>query len=212
MTHWFAPKELATKLSIWNTSHSIGAGLVVVLCGWLIVTFGGVMEHPWRLCFFVPAGLAILGAVMVAVLVRDTPESMGLPPVEEYRGEVEPGKSELAEDFDFRAFVKKHVFLNKWIWLVALSNFFVYVVRYAIFDWGPTFLTETRGVNLMSATWMTSGFEMAGIAGTIIGGVLTDRVFGGYGTRACAVYMAMCSLALFLFWQLPFQSVPITSR
>jgi OPA family glycerol-3-phosphate transporter-like MFS transporter/OPA family sugar phosphate sensor protein UhpC-like MFS transporter len=36
MTHWFPPKELATKQSIWNTSHSIGAGLVVVLCGYLV--------------------------------------------------------------------------------------------------------------------------------------------------------------------------------
>src|SRR6187551_3613961 len=25
MTHWYHPKELATQMSIWNTSHSIGA-------------------------------------------------------------------------------------------------------------------------------------------------------------------------------------------
>src|SRR5207248_1460492 len=28
LTHWFPPKKLATKMSIWNTSHSIGAGLI----------------------------------------------------------------------------------------------------------------------------------------------------------------------------------------
>src|SRR5690606_6925407 len=39
MTHWFPPRELATKMSVWNTSHSIGAALVVVLCGYL-VAFG----------------------------------------------------------------------------------------------------------------------------------------------------------------------------
>ncbi|MEY2428934.1 MAG: transporter, family, sugar phosphate sensor protein UhpC, partial [Verrucomicrobiota bacterium] len=33
LTHWFPPKKLATKMSIWNTSHSIGAGLIVILCG-----------------------------------------------------------------------------------------------------------------------------------------------------------------------------------
>lgn len=28
LTHWIPPTQLATKMSIWNTSHSIGAGLV----------------------------------------------------------------------------------------------------------------------------------------------------------------------------------------
>src|SRR5687768_9159959 len=31
MTHWFHPRELATKMSLWNTSHTIGAAAVVVL-------------------------------------------------------------------------------------------------------------------------------------------------------------------------------------
>ena len=45
LTHWIPPTELATKMSIWNTSHSIGAGIVVVFCGY-VVSLG------WRWCFF----------------------------------------------------------------------------------------------------------------------------------------------------------------
>lgn len=40
MTHWFPPQQLATKQSLWNTSHSIGAGLVVILCGYLVARRG----------------------------------------------------------------------------------------------------------------------------------------------------------------------------
>src|SRR5688572_14634279 len=29
MTHWFPPGKLATKMALWNTSHSLGAGLVL---------------------------------------------------------------------------------------------------------------------------------------------------------------------------------------
>lgn len=36
LTHWIPPRELATKMSVWNTSHSIGAGLVVILCGFSV--------------------------------------------------------------------------------------------------------------------------------------------------------------------------------
>ena len=30
LTHWIPPRELATKMSIWNTSHSIGAALIAI--------------------------------------------------------------------------------------------------------------------------------------------------------------------------------------
>ena len=40
LTHWIPPTELATKMSVWNTSHSIGAGLVVILCGYIMGTLG----------------------------------------------------------------------------------------------------------------------------------------------------------------------------
>src|SRR4051812_44371505 len=76
MTHWFSPKELATKMSIWNMSHGLGAASVLILCGYLVTHF-----NDWRMAFFVPAGLAIAAAGLVALYLRDTPESVGLPPV-----------------------------------------------------------------------------------------------------------------------------------
>ena len=36
ITHWVPPKELATKMSIWNASHSIGAFIIAVLCGYIM--------------------------------------------------------------------------------------------------------------------------------------------------------------------------------
>jgi sugar phosphate permease len=44
MANWFPPKQLATKFSIWNSSHNIGSILIVLLCGALVTT-------SWRLCF-----------------------------------------------------------------------------------------------------------------------------------------------------------------
>ena len=37
------------------------------------------------------------------------------------------------------------------IWILCLGNFFVYVVRYSIFDWGTTFLTESKGIKISDA-------------------------------------------------------------
>ena len=37
---WIHPSELATKMSIWNTSHSIGAGAAVLACGFIMGSMG----------------------------------------------------------------------------------------------------------------------------------------------------------------------------
>lgn len=198
MTHWFSPKELATKMSIWNISHSIGAGLVVVLCGYLVA-------YNWRLCFYVPAALAILGSVFLLAALRDTPPSLGLP---EVAGTALPSDEAQESQSDF---LRKQVFANPYIWLVALANFFVYSVRYAVLDWGPTFLSETKGIQLHHAGWMVAAFEASGIAGTLVCGWLTDRVFGGRGARVCLFSMVMAGLSVLAFWKLAGQSVGLST-
>lgn len=40
LTHWIPPHELATKMSVWNTSHSIGASLLAILCGYIMSNMG----------------------------------------------------------------------------------------------------------------------------------------------------------------------------
>jgi phosphoglycerate transporter family protein len=207
MTHWFPPKELATKQSIWNTSHSIGAGLVVVLCGYLVAPDGIVIPENWRLCFFVPAALALVGAVFLWRNLPDTPPSVGLP---EVKG-TEHTSSHAEDNEGFKAFLMENVFRNKYIWLLALANFFVYVVRYAVLDWGPTLLSEAKGVKLQHAAWMVTAFEVSGIIGMLLGGWLTDRVFGGRGARACLVYMALAGISVFIFWKLPAHSKTLST-
>ena len=195
MTHWFSPKELATKFSIWNTSHQIGGGLIVILCGYLVAHWG------WRSCFFVPAGIALLGAWYLWRCLPDTPPSVGLPEVEGTHG-----ASGAQTGAQFNAFILKQVFLNKYVWLASLANFFVYTIRYAVFNWGPTLLTETKHLHIVHAGWMLAGFEWAGLVGALAAGRLTDRFFGGRAMRVGVFYMALAGLSVFLFWKAPGQS------
>src|SRR5437773_2290133 len=133
LAHWFPPKQLASKMSIWNISHSIGGGLIVILCGYLVVI-------SWRLAFFVPAAIAFGCVIFIWLALPDTPPSVGLPEVEGTQQHSEHHESRA----EFRRFVIERVFLNKYIWIVSLANFFVYIVRYAVLDWGPTLLKIGR--------------------------------------------------------------------
>lgn len=201
MTHWIPPHELATKMSIWNTSHSIGAGLIVVLCGYLM-SWG----YGWQACFFVPSAIALAGAAFLLFCLRDTPKSVGLPEIGEEKKENKEEKSK-----EFSKVLKERVFKNKYIWLVAIANFFVYVIRFGIFDWGPTMLKEWKGVEIHLAGIMMFGFEAAGVVGMLLAGWATDKLFGGKGIRVCMICMAMATVSVFLLGEIEQPSIPVAT-
>jgi len=76
-----------------------------------------------------------------------------------------------------------------------------------VLDWGPTFLTEMKHIKLTHSGWMVAGFEVAGVAGMLISGWLTDRVFGGRGARLCVISMILAGVSVLLFWKLASQSL-----
>lgn len=211
LTNWFSPKQLAMKMSIWNMSHPIGGGLIVIMCGYLV-------GFNWRLCFFIPAGIALACAAFLWFKLPDTPPSVGLPEVEgtlcSASAESPTGvtnsstnqPSPRESNKEFRSFVYEHVFRNKYIWIVSFANFFVYIIRYAVLDWGPTLLTESKHITLTHAGWMVGGFEFFGLFGALLGGWLTDRWFQGRALRVCLIYMILAGVSVFLFWRIPGQS------
>jgi OPA family glycerol-3-phosphate transporter-like MFS transporter/OPA family sugar phosphate sensor protein UhpC-like MFS transporter len=199
LTHWIHPKELATKMSIWNTSHSFGAVFALGLCTLLLA-----LGFGWRWCFYVPAVLAGLVAVFCFFVVKETPTEAG---VEELEIEGVQAKADNASSVTTKDRMRL-VFCNRVIWMVAISNFFVYIVRFGFLDWGPTFLKQFKGIPVSKGGLMVIAFEVAAIVGTIFAGWATDRWFKGRGVRTCVFCMFFTALCAFGFWFLP-QGAPI---
>ncbi len=197
LTHWIHPKELATKMSIWNTSHSFGSAMALGLCS-LLFAFG----LGWRWCFYVPAALAGLAAIFCFFCVKDGPHEDGLPELDlsDVRGtKSDTDEKHVVTDADRR----RLVFRNRVIWLCALANFFVYVVRFGFLDWGPTFLKEYKGIDVSKGGLMIIAFELAAVVGTVFAGWITDKVFNGRGVRTCVFCMLFAGLCALGFWYLP---------
>ena len=190
---WVPPKELATKAAIWNTSHSIGAALAAVFCGYIIARTGN-----WRYCFFAPAAIGFVGVAFTVLTLRDTPSSVGLPDLPDTKTELDDNDTPAA----FRAFVRKKVFLNPIIWLLAITDLFVSIVRFAVLDWGPTFLQQREEpISPALAGWIIGIFEIAGLIGMLLAGWISDKFFNSKSHRVCAVEMlltAACLVALHL--------------
>ena len=91
-----------------------------------------------------------------------------------------------------------------WIWLVSVANFFVYIVRFGLIKWGPTFLQQARHLTPEQSGWVVAAIDFGGGAlGMVSCGWLTDRVFGGRGARTCLFYMLLCTACLVAFQSLP---------
>lgn len=214
MAHWVKPSELATKQGIWNASHSIGAGLVVALCGWLLSRFG---YGAWQLCFAVPASLALVGAIALYAALRDTPESVGLPPVEEIErmeaeedGNADIGMKNLKSSSvelngkQLSAFINRMVFKNPIIWILSVGNFFVYIIRFLVLEWGTSFLTQYKGLEIGQAASIVAASELiGGVFGTIVAGWFTDKFMKSRAIRTCLICILASTLCLFIFWCTP---------
>ena len=203
LPRWFPPHRLATMQSIWNASHSIGAGCGIALLGWwLIPAFhtSGAHDGAWRLCFLVPAGIAFAGAFGILLSMRDSPEQVGLPPVTQSAA-VSPEKG---SGHGYGYVIVRYVLLNPCIWILAVSNFCVNTVRFAFLDWGPTLLHESKGYSLVEAATFLFAFEIVGgNLGMVVAGWVSDHVFGSRTHRTCVFCFAGVALAVAGFWLLP---------
>ena len=204
LAHWVKPDELATKQSIWNVSHTLGAGIVVALCGFMLDHYG---YSAWYLCFMVPALIALVGVPVLWFGLKDDPSEVGLPPVEKMGKETteksgEPDPLENIDGKKYKKIINRMVFGNPFIWIIGISNFCIYVIRLTILDWGASFLTETKGMDISQAGGLLATTEiLGGTLGMLLAGWLSDKLFKSKAHRTCFFCIVFATLTFFLFWK-----------
>ncbi len=199
VVHWFSLKERGTRMSIWNVAHNVGGGLMATLAN-----AGFTYFVAWQAKLYFPGMIALLVAVITYLLVRDTPQSCGLPPVEEYKKTASKDYNASHEkEMSTRQILLDYVLVNRLIWYIAFANAFIYLVRYGVLDWAPTYLSEAKGFTVKETGWAYFLYEWAGIPGTLLCGWLSDKVFQGRRAPATIIYMVLVALALLIYWQNP---------
>ena len=94
------------------------------------------------------------------------------------------------------------VFGNPYIWIIAVSNFCVYVIRLTILDWGASFLTETKGMDIAEAGGLLATTEIVGgTLGMLLAGWLSDKLFKSKAHRTCFFCVIFATLSFTLFWK-----------
>lgn len=200
MGHWFSERERGLTFSIWNTSHNLGGAVGGWLAGWAALKFGG-----WQAAFYVPGVITAVMSFYLFWRMVDTPQSEGLPPIEEYKNDYtdqERANGVDEREFTFKELFFDYVLLNKFVWLLAIANFFAYITRYAMIDWGPSYLREVKHADIMEGSSAIVALELGGIPSTIALGYLSDRL-GGRRGRVAVICMIPIIAAFALLPILP---------
>ncbi|MBI2343959.1 MAG: MFS transporter [Deltaproteobacteria bacterium] len=200
LANWYSVSERGTNWAIWHSSHQLGGFIIAILAGFLVQHYG------WRMGFYVPAALCFLTAIFLFNRLRDTPVSMGLPPIAEYHGEVEYNQDGTVVDDEYESIrhtLFHRVLNNKHIWLMSFMTLFCYIIRFGTFDWATKFLVEVKGSSIVKAGIVVSMIELVGILGPLTAGLITDKLWGGKRAPWCVICFLLTIVGLTVFYFVP---------
>lgn len=194
LTHWYSQSERGRWWSIWSTSHNLGGAVIPILAAACAEYLG------WRFALHVPGVLCIMVGMFLMNRLRDTPQSLGLPSVEKFRGEFSHGKmAPEKEQLSTKEILWEYVLSNKFIWMLACFSFFIYIIRTAVNDWTMLYLIEVKGYSNLTAGICVSWFEVGGFLGCLAGGWISDLVFKGKRNPINVLFTIAITGVLLLF-------------
>ena len=192
LSRWFGNKERGSFYGFWSSSHNIGEALTFIATSAIVATFG------WQWGFKGAGLIGLVGFAIVALFMRDTPQSQGLPSIAEYKGDIAPeAKSE--ESGKSVGELQKMVLKNPAIWMLALASAFMYISRYAVNSWGIFYLEAEKGYTNLEASAIISISSVCGIIGTISSGFVSDVLFKGKRNAPAVIFGIMNIIGLVLF-------------
>lgn len=200
LTRWYSHSERGSWWSTWSVSHNVGGFLIPWIAGFALQYLG------WRYAMYIPGVCCFIMGFFLINRLRDTPESLGLPPIEKFRNDYN-GKAKTTEEETVKLsatqILMEYVFKNPFIWLLAISYFFVYAVREGINHWTALFLVESKHYSSIGANGCVSLFEVGGFVGSLAAGWSSDKFFGGKRGPINVLFAAGMFLTIGLFWFVP---------
>jgi len=189
-------------LSDWNTSsrrgfligrlstcYTVGNVLSWLLAGFLCDGIG------WRAAFLVPSLILIPMAVVFFVLLRNSPEEAGFPPV---RDDVGPERASAAaradsvpvsSGWDSTWQILRMTLSSRVLWILAIGFFVMNAVRYSFMNWSVQYMADFHGRSIKNSAFTAVMIPLVGSLGAVSAGWASDALFGKRRAPVCVVMM-----------------------
>ena len=177
---WFAHTERGRFAGIFGFMINAGRFLInsfgpAFLAGFVFLGLWHVPPLHWRWLFWIPAIIATVAGVLMALITKPTPRDAGF----EHPGVEEPQGADEVRASVGTVFVT--IAGNPVIWIVALAYACTGSVRQGVDQWFFRFMQEVHHLDLHDPRFKYLGIGIPFVAslGSLISGYVSDVVFNG---------------------------------
>jgi sugar phosphate permease len=165
LSQWFRPREFAFMAGILNAVGGVG----VMAATWLLAVM--TMRLGWRVSFEIIGGITLVVVLANWLIVRDRPESAGLPPLIP-----ETGAAAAADPKISLAQGVRQVLSNRYFWPVALWFFFDCGIFFGFGAlWSGPYLMHVYGFSREETGALLSMIAWGMIIGSPLLGTASDK-------------------------------------
>lgn len=207
LANWFPTRSRGKISGLYASSFQVGNVVTWLFTGYLCSRLG------WRSAFWIPSILFLICGIQFYKNCRNSPEDVGLPPIEEYERRKQlsiPNEAEQIgketfnrdEHLGFR-FTLKQTIGNPKLWRVGLSYLFLGLVTFGFIYWVPTYILEVQRIGIASAAAKAVLFPLAGAAGALTAGWVTDKFFASRRTPMIVVMAFLSGIFILIYPRIP---------
>jgi sugar phosphate permease len=182
-SRWFSYSAYGTAMGIISLSYLFGDAASREFMARLIDAGFG-----WRGIFLIAGATLALLLSLNLVLLKETPDHLGLPEPPANPANLFAAEGEIAKPTSLAnllgAFAKSPVF-----WVVCLLSFGVTILREAFNLWTPTYFTQAVGLTVADAAHKSALFPLFGGLSVLLAGYLSDCL--GRTGRASVIFYGL---------------------
>ncbi len=184
---WFPRRQRGVVMGWWSTNYMVGGFIGTALTAYIAT-------HPtlwpalgWRRAFLIPA-VALAGiAIAYMLLARNKPSDAGLPDTEDDAVAEAPAAGATAG-----------MLRDPSVWSLAVGSLFSKITRYSFLYWLPLYAVQHLHYGARDAGLISSAFELAGPAGSLLAGYVSDRLMHSRRLPVAAVMFWGLAVACWL--------------
>ncbi|HTC58302.1 MAG TPA: MFS transporter [Candidatus Sulfotelmatobacter sp.] len=190
IARWIPTSERGIANGLIFAGVGAGAGLTPLIITQIMVRYG------WRTSFWVCSIIGFAAGAVWFVIARDTPaQHAGVAAYE--LALIQSGSTQAESKNDPNALVPwRRVMRSKEVWAVTLSYFCYGYVAWIFFSWFYRYLSKVRGLDLKASALYTMLPPAAMMVGSLLGGVVNDRLSKQLGPRVGRCGPAAFAMAL----------------
>uniref|UniRef100_A0A0G4F1F7 Major facilitator superfamily (MFS) profile domain-containing protein n=1 Tax=Chromera velia CCMP2878 TaxID=1169474 RepID=A0A0G4F1F7_9ALVE len=180
---WFDASERGSVMGLWTTCQQVGGAGSTAIAAFLLSRFG------WRSAFFWPAVWVLACSVALLLGLPDAGPSTGGEEAAKKGGgvgETKKKEKEKAAPASFGETLK-----IPGLMALGFGYFCVKLVRYTLMFWLPYYLSKVLEYDAATAGLMSTLFDIGGALGSVVCGIVADRLFDG---KKIIVVAPMCAL------------------